>query len=298
MFAALHTLGKAIDGSGFETCAIKKCIYTSAALRGNYGGKAYKRGMEYHFTSLAIIMMLFDAMCKLRSACIYMDAIFECLRMTLHERSPDTNVIFESISSWYTTQAKPNKTERTGEQTQLRLQYIEQVGSLLCHIGACRSGDWEGYLAALENIIKYFFAHDLLNYARLMPVYLAQMNALENDEPVTLEALKSGDFVVAKSDIAFTHLFTDQTLEQEIKMMKRHGGIVGLNQDDSVLDRLVTTSHHLSRIVMQYLNSFLQTEHHQLSGGISVRTRENAIKLCQSIETYCKGNPLYLPSPL
>ena len=40
--------------------------------------------------------------------------------------------------------------------------------------------DWEGYLAAIENIIKYFFAHDLLNYARLMPVHLAQMNALEN----------------------------------------------------------------------------------------------------------------------
>ena len=29
----------------------------------------------------------------------------------------------------------------------------------------------------IENIIKYFFARDLLNYARLMPVHLAQMNA-------------------------------------------------------------------------------------------------------------------------
>ena len=92
------------------------------------------------------------------------------------------------------------------------LQYIEQVDSLLCLIGACRSGDWEGYLAALENIIKYFFVHDLLNYARLMPVHLAQMNALGNDHPVTWEAHKSRDFVVAKSDVAFTHLFTDQTL--------------------------------------------------------------------------------------
>ena len=52
------------------------------------------------------------------------------------------------------------------------LQYIEQVDSILCLIGACCSGDWEGYLAALENIIKYFSAHDLLNYARLMLVHL------------------------------------------------------------------------------------------------------------------------------
>jgi hypothetical protein len=62
--------------------------------------------------------------------------------------------------------------------------------SLLHLISACRSGDWEGYLAASENLIKYFFAHDLLNYARLMSVHLAQMNALEKEDPATWEATK------------------------------------------------------------------------------------------------------------
>ena len=45
VFAVLHTLGKTIDGSGFDTCAIEKYIYNSAALRGFYGGKAFKRGI-------------------------------------------------------------------------------------------------------------------------------------------------------------------------------------------------------------------------------------------------------------
>ena len=78
---------------------------------------------------------------------------------------------------------------------------------------------------------------------------------------------------MAKSDVAFTRLFTDQTLEQEIKMLKRHGGIVGLSQDDSALDRLVTKTHHLSLIVRQYMNSLPHTstqyernEHYHLSG--------------------------------
>ena len=148
---------------------------------------------------------------------------------------------------------------------------------------------------------KYFFAHGLLNYVHLMPVHLAQMNALESDDPKNWEALKSGDFVVAKSDVEFTRLFTDQTL----KMLKCHDGIVGLSQDDSTLDGLVTTPPHLFRIVRQYMNSFPQTstqhernEHYQLTGGISVRTRENAIKLRQSIETHCKGNPFSLLSSL
>ena len=59
------------------------------------------------------------------------------------------------------------------------------------------------------------------------------MNALENDVPIAWEALKSGDFVVAKSDVAFTRLLADQALKQEIKMLKRLGGRVGLSQDNS-----------------------------------------------------------------
>ena len=54
---------------------------------------------------------------------------------------------------------------------------------------------------------------NMLNYARLMPVHLAQMHDLEEDNPETWNALKSA-FVVAKSEIPFTHLFTDQALEQ------------------------------------------------------------------------------------
>ena len=45
-FTCLHALGKTIDGSGMDTCAIESGTYTSATLRGIYGGKAYKRGVE------------------------------------------------------------------------------------------------------------------------------------------------------------------------------------------------------------------------------------------------------------
>ena len=106
-------------------------------------------------------------------------------------------------------------------------------------ISACRQQDWEGYLAALENGIKYFFAHDLLNYARLMPLHIAQMDELKQNDSTTWEALKSGDFVVSKSGIPFTSLFTDQALEQEIKNLKRHGGIIGISQREDALDRLM-----------------------------------------------------------
>ena len=214
--------------------------------------------------------------------------------------------IFESIQSWYAGNIKPEEDRKEhGELALFLLQHLEQVESLLHLIYACRSSDWEGYLAALENIIKYFFARDLLNYASSMPVHLAQMNPLEQDDPVTREALKSGDFVVAKSEIPFTHLFTDQTLEQEIKSMKNHGGMVGLSKDEVAVDRLVTTTPHLACIVKQYLSSFSQApdsslrhEHYQLSGEAAVRCSTNTMKLMTSIESHCSGNPFTEKSSL
>ena len=63
VFAALHALGKTAEGSGLDSCAIESGIYTSAAIRGIFGGKAYKRGVEYHVTmNLTIQMLKFDAL--------------------------------------------------------------------------------------------------------------------------------------------------------------------------------------------------------------------------------------------
>jgi len=82
-----------------------------------------------------------------------------------------------------------------------------------------------------------------------MPVHLAQMNALEHEELMTYEALKSEDFVVTKLEIPFTRLLTDQTLEQEIKVLKRPGGMFGLSQDEAVLGHLLVVSLPLYRMV-------------------------------------------------
>ena len=102
-FAALHALGKTIDGSGIDTCAIECGTYTSAALRGIYGGKAFKRGVEYHVkSSLAIMMMMFDSIlsdvphANLRGQC-------STLKKAIHERSPDMVENFNDIHSWYST---------------------------------------------------------------------------------------------------------------------------------------------------------------------------------------------------
>ena len=155
---------------------------------------------------LAVVMMKLDATDGLADDGI----IAKCssLREALHHRSPNVMEIYEEISTWQSQHLLPSD-PHSSEMAKFLDQYMEQVNSLLNLIRACRSADWEGFLAALENNIRFFFARDLLNYARMMPVYLRQMTSLEQDDPASWQALKEGAFEVAKSGVPFMPLFTD-----------------------------------------------------------------------------------------
>ena len=303
-FAALHALGKTVEGSGMDTEAVETGVYSSAALRSIYGGTSFKRGVAYHtMMSVAIMMMEFESLLvdlPLGSVRLQCRQLMEAL----HLRDPDMVNIYEDLEAYCTVHIDEKHNEGAGELAIFFNQYLKQVEALLMIIAASRQGDWLAYLAALDNQIKYFFAADLINYARFMPLHLAQMNQLETDDPLTWEALKSGAFVVSKSDVPFTSLFTDQNLEQKIKGLKGHGGFVGLTQDGGSLDRLVHTTPFLSRIVRNFLSSFPSSStsstglHYQLSGDDAVRSSRNALKIRDCMKLHCQGNPHVNGTPL
>ena len=233
VFALLHALGKTVDSSGLDICAIEKGLYTAASLRKIYVGKAYKRGMEYHLTQVLAIMFL------------KFDAIF--LRVPspelVHNNQDDILSVYNQLIKEMQPVLKEMKsTSNQSGIAEFLTAYTDQVYNLLQVIECCRLADFEGFLTNLDCSIRYLFSKDLLNYARLMPVYVGDMYTLKADDPVTWEALKSGDFVVNNSNIAFSNLFTDQALEQEIKKLKSHGGIVGISQQETALERLLTIS--------------------------------------------------------
>lgn len=307
-FAALHALGKYVEGSGLDTIAIETGIYSPAALRGIYAGKAFKRGVEYHVMNvLACFFLLFDAVLLEMPADAPLRKKCEELKCNLHDRNECTIDSYNDLASDYANQVQPLISSMdAGELAQFLINYIKQVQCLLHIISACRQGDWEGYLAALDNQIQYFFAHDLHHYARLMPVHIAQMNKLEMDDPKTWEALKEGNFIVKKSTVPFTALFADQALEQKIKELKGMGSIVGITHDKVSLDRIITTLPHITSIIRDWLDGFprLSTtskaaeKHYQLSGDIAQRSTRNALKLKESIQRHCEGNPFIVRTPL
>ena len=52
---------------------------------------------------------------------------------------------------------------------------------------------------ALETFTRYFFAHDRLNYACMIPVYLADMKSLQKSDASIYDEFLQGNWVVNKT---------------------------------------------------------------------------------------------------
>ena len=57
------------------------------------------------------------------------------------------------------------------------------VKLLMLFVRATR--EWVLHLSSLDSFVKYFFVHDLHNYARYSPVYLADMFDFQTSDPTT-----------------------------------------------------------------------------------------------------------------
>ena len=63
------------------------------------------------------------------------------------------------------------------------MSYLDICELLFNLIYATRTGNWELYLACIEEIIPWTFAYDRQNYARYLMPYLDDMRALPEVMP-------------------------------------------------------------------------------------------------------------------
>lgn len=303
-FASLHAIAKYLEDSGLESISIEAGLFSPSTIRQIFTGKWFKRGIEFHMTN---IMACYDLLFEASVHHEHLDSMIkkcEELRKKLHERDSDIKQVFEEVTSMIKEHYQTTIIQENDEMATFLLNYMKQVESLLHVIRASRQGNWELHLASMEEQVKYYFAHDLYKYARLVPIYLLQMHSLKTSDPTTWDALKAGDFMVTKSGIPFTNLFVDQTLEQLIREVKVAGGITGITQNEEALGRFFLIAPELVILIQDFQDAYCCTtndsqttkEHYQLSGSVALRMHRNSSTIKKAIIRHCEGNPFEIRS--
>ena len=152
------------------------------------------------------------------------------------------------------------------------------------------------HLESTEALLKYFFAHDHLNYARLLPIYLSCMQSTEKNHPDIWKEFPEGNFCVTKNEIPFTSIAPDHALEQENRCLKVSGGIIGITQNENALKRFFLIAPELEHICTMFEESFFinssssrVVQHHDIEGTKLERMNKNKARLQDIIEQH--GDP-------
>ena len=178
-------------------------------------------------------------------------------------------------------------------------QYMCMILEMMMFIRAVRTANWSLHLQALEIFTKYFFVHDRLNYARMIPLYLAEMKSLKNIDPDIDAEFQNGNWVVNKnSKVSFCGLGADNALEHINRSMKVSGGLVGITQNPSARAKFFLIAPELARLAEQAkemagVSIKIQDQHHNLSLAVLSREENNISKLTTTIVRYT--NPFTEP---
>ena len=130
-----------------------------------------------------------------------------------------------------------------------REEDIAIVMILLQFIKAEHTGNWNLHLSSTAAIIPHFFAMDRTNYARWLPIYLADMHKLEERHINVFQEFSAENHSISRSQQPFAQGWTDMALEQSINLdSKSKGGIVGISRREDAVERWFLRSHERAAI--------------------------------------------------
>ena len=90
----------------------------------------------------------------------------------------------------------------------------------------------------------------MLNYARMMPVYLSHIKLKDSESTVYAEFLQ-GNWVVNKNPLPFQAVGADHALEHINRAMKVSGGLVGITLNPSARTKFILIAPELARLARE-----------------------------------------------
>ena len=309
IFWALASIGDYIEVSGLDQAWVEAGMYSATIVNNQIlKGKHVYRSLGCHFVTVISIYTLFFKKCfsQFPDLFITVQTLAEEIRDAY---IGDTDSNTETIDELYRIVNedsgfferivgicdKLETIKKNMNPVQIfLLNYVKQFETILIFIKATRDRDIELHLQSPECLIKYFFAHDHLNYARLLPLYLSTMQNIKKTDPKLWKEFEDGKFCVSKSNVKFTSIGSDHGVEQENKRLKVSGGIVGITQQEQALQRFFLAAPVLSALSKDFELKFteyrdISSKHHDLYGNKPKRMQNNVHSLCRVVSEH--GEP-------
>ena len=296
VFTVFKMLGKLINGSGLDKAFEEALIYGSTTVEQIKDGNHLYRCFEGHqilYFSLfkEYVVSLIDSHPliekDLREGIINGITAIENYKQESKERLIENHQkLIELISSIDFITLQTEFDQQLTNQAKFLRNYMSLFETLLLFLHASRQQNWELHLVSLHNLCKYFFAFDMINYARLTPVYIAKMLSLKDEDPETWNMFNSGNFSVNKTLIPFSAIGVDHAIEQENSAVKVLGGIKGIANNQKALDEYFLTVSEMENIIADFCEVFnihneapKRTQHYQLTGSKNQRINDNVKKM-------------------
>ena len=248
MCSYMGSLGKMMNGSGFEEILIEAGVCASGSINQVINGSHYNRAMRVH-------QHMADAIERLLLDRFFTDTPFDLSQLpelvSLAEE-PSFNRMVEVMNSTSCSEFMENYSSfqndvrggRHGKTAQFWISYYDCVWVLLHFVESIKENDLQLYLQTLRQLCGLMFSADHLNYARYLPAYFTHLKAVTSTNPEAHQLLNKYGISVSRSAVPGCRNAIDMTIEQTInRSAKTAGGIVGFSRNQNAYCRWCLARH-------------------------------------------------------
>ena len=213
--------------------------------------------------------------------CRYAHQVSLAALTKLAEKAFETQQEFTDYEAW----------EKQGKKQNSNISYwfhvMEMETLLFAFIKSLRDADFPAFLNSLKMIARWMFILDHTHYARWLPVFIKDLQDLDLD---TLDQFKKGYFIIKRSKNTFSNMGIDQAHEQNNKLIKIHGGAIGIFDNPKALLRWSVSGSIIADMCnVDSKDHNAGVKHHENTSSFEVRFRKDVDSLYAAIIEL--GNP-------
>ena len=192
VFASLKAIGKYIDECGIDQSLVEADIYGPTTIQQIKEEKHMKRGIDAYTIVYLALHKLYLAKLFEQYPEEFEHSVknIESVQLATKSSEIDNHSLKDGHIYLYDTLCNIEFHDKEEEfdnsltkQAKFLRNFMKMFESLLLFVRATRQKDWELHLTSMNGLVLYFFAHDLQNYARMVPVYPSEMFALKEQDP-------------------------------------------------------------------------------------------------------------------